>query len=84
MVVPNRLLDAWMDRPAKPRVRPDPNDPGRPVRGISDHDLINRESIFRPDLLAGKRILVTGGGSGMGKATAILAARLGADRKSVV
>ena len=67
-----------MDRPAKPRVRPDPNDPGRPVRGISDDELISRESIFRPDLLAGKRILVTGGGSGMGKATAILAARLGA------
>ena len=67
-----------MDSPAKPHVRPDPNAPGRPVRGISDGELINRESIFRPDLLAGNRILVTGGGSGMGKATAILAARLGA------
>ena len=67
-----------MDRPAKTHLRPDPKDPGRPVRGISDDDLINRESIFRPDLLLGKRILVTGGGSGMGKATAILAARLGA------
>ena len=67
-----------MDSPAKPHVRPDPNAPGRPVRGISDDELFNRESVFRPDLLAGKRLLVTGGGSGMGKATAILAARLGA------
>ena len=67
-----------MDSPAKPHVRPDPNAAGRPVRGISDDELINHDSIFRPDLLAGKRILITGGGSGMGKATAILASRLGA------
>ena len=67
-----------MDSPAKTHVRPDPNAPGRPVRGISDDELLNRESAFRSDLLAGKRILVTGGGSGIGKATAILAARLGA------
>lgn len=67
-----------MDSPAKPHIRPDPNDPGRPVRGMSDDELILRDSIFRTDLLVGKRILVTGGGSGMGKATAILAARLGA------
>lgn len=64
--------------PEKVHVRPDPNDPNRPVRGISDDHLQNRESIFRPDLLADKRILITGGGSGMGKATAMLAARLGA------
>lgn len=67
-----------MDSLARAPVRPDPNDPGRPVRGIGDDELTTRESIFRPDLLAGKRILITGGGSGMGKATAILAARLGA------
>ena len=36
-------------------------------------------SAFRPDLLAGKRLLITGGGSGMGKAIAVLAARLGAE-----
>ena len=67
-----------MDSPAKAHIRPDPHDPARPARGISDHDLVTRDSIFRPDLLDGKRILITGGGSGMGKATAILAARLGA------
>ena len=67
-----------MDSPARPHVRPDPNAPGRPVRGMSDYDLVTRGTIFRPDLLSGKRILITGGGSGMGKAAAILAARLGA------
>ena len=67
-----------MDSPAKHHVRPDPNDPSRPSRGISDDDLLRRDTVFRPDLLVGKRILVTGGGSGMGKATAVLAARLGA------
>lgn len=63
---------------AQPHVRPDPNDPSRPRRGVTDAELSARETIFRPDLLAGKRLLITGGGSGMGKATATLAARLGA------
>ena len=67
-----------MDNPAKPHVRSDPNAPGRPVRGMSDEQLLGGETIFRADVLVGKRILITGGGSGMGKATAILAARLGA------
>lgn len=67
-----------MNTPASTHTRPDPKAADRPVRGIGDEELITRESIFRPDLLAGKRILITGGGSGMGKATAILAARLGA------
>ncbi|RYY33262.1 MAG: SDR family NAD(P)-dependent oxidoreductase, partial [Sphingomonadales bacterium] len=63
---------------AKPHVRPDPNDPTRPKRGVSEADLAARETVYRPDLLAGKRLLITGGGSGMGKATAMLATRLGA------
>jgi NAD(P)-dependent dehydrogenase (short-subunit alcohol dehydrogenase family) len=60
-------------------VRPDPNDPGRPKRGLTESDLATRETVFRPDLLAGQRLLITGGGSGMGKAMAVLAARLGAE-----
>jgi NAD(P)-dependent dehydrogenase (short-subunit alcohol dehydrogenase family) len=60
-------------------VRPDPNDPSRPKRGLTESDLATRETVFRPDLLAGQRLLITGGGSGMGKAMAVLAARLGAE-----
>ena len=64
---------------AKPHVRPDPDDPARPRRGITDADLALRPTIYRPDLLAGQTLLITGGGSGMGKAAAFLAARLGAN-----
>ncbi len=67
-----------MVSPAKPHVRPDPTDPSRPQRGITEDQLVVRETVFRPDLLAGKRLLITGGGSGMGKAAAVLAVRLGA------
>lgn len=65
--------------PPKPHVRPDPNDPSRPKRGVSDANLLARQTVYRPDLLAGQTIVITGGGSGMGKAAALLAARLGAD-----
>jgi len=67
-----------MANDAQPHVRPDPNDPTRPKRGVTEAELASRETVFRPGLLAGKRLLITGGGSGMGKATATLAARLGA------
>lgn len=65
--------------PPRPQARPDPSDPTRPKRGLDEAALATRETVFRPDLLAGHRILITGGGSGMGKAAAFLAARLGAD-----
>ena len=35
-------------------------------------------SVFRPDLFAGKNIIVTGGGSGIGRCTAHELASLGA------
>lgn len=46
---------------------------------MSDAELAGRPTVYRPDLLAGKSWVVTGGGSGIGKAIAFLAARLGAD-----
>jgi len=63
----------------KRHVRPDPNDPTRPRRGLDEQALATRPTVFREDMLAGQRILITGGGSGMGKAAAFLAARLGAE-----
>lgn len=66
-------------QPTKPHIRPDANDPTRPRRGVTEAELLTRETVFRPDLLAGKTLLISGGGSGMGKATAVLAARLGAN-----
>lgn len=46
---------------------------------MTDAELAARPTVYRPDLLAGKSWLVSGGGSGIGKAIAFLAARLGAD-----
>jgi NAD(P)-dependent dehydrogenase (short-subunit alcohol dehydrogenase family) len=46
---------------------------------LDDAFLFSRETIFRSDMMAGRRVVVTGGGTGIGKATAALCARLGAD-----
>jgi citronellol/citronellal dehydrogenase len=47
--------------------------------GLTDEELAARPTVFRPDLLAGKVFLVSGGGSGIGRGMAYLLARLGAD-----
>lgn len=59
--------------------RPEPGDPGRPKRGLDDEALRAQETIFREDLLAGHTLLISGAGSGMGKAAAFLSAKLGAN-----
>lgn len=47
--------------------------------GFSEDELDNLGTVYRPDLFAGKAVLISGGGSGLGRATAWLFARLGAD-----
>jgi NAD(P)-dependent dehydrogenase (short-subunit alcohol dehydrogenase family) len=50
-----------------------------PVKwGFTDAELADHPTIFRPDLLKGQRFIVTGGGTGMGRAMTFLLARLGA------
>jgi len=44
----------------------------------SEEELANAPTVFAPGLLAGQTVFVSGGGSGIGRATAWLAARLGA------
>jgi len=46
---------------------------------MSPEQLAAEPTVYAPDLLKGKRLLVSGGGSGMGRGTAFLAMRLGAE-----
>lgn len=47
--------------------------------GFGPEQLATMPTVYRPDLFAGQTFLISGGGSGMGRATAFLAARLGAE-----
>ncbi len=47
--------------------------------GMTDEELASAGSIYASDLFAGKRVLVSGAGSGIGKASAWLLGRLGAE-----
>ena len=47
--------------------------------GMTEAELAARPTVFREGLLAGKAIMVSGAGRGIGKAIATLCARLGAD-----
>lgn len=46
--------------------------------GLSNEELAVHPTVYKDDLLAGKSVLISGGGSGLGKAMAFLMARLGA------
>ncbi len=47
--------------------------------GFSDADLAALDTVYKPELMSGKSVLISGGGTGMGKAMAFLFARLGAN-----
>lgn len=49
-----------------------------PGWGLSNEELAGYPTVFRDGLLDGKAVLISGGGSGLGKAMAFLMARLGA------
>ncbi|HEX6609673.1 MAG TPA: SDR family NAD(P)-dependent oxidoreductase, partial [Hyphomicrobiaceae bacterium] len=50
----------------------------QPRFGFTDEELRSLPTAFRADLFAGQVALVSGGGSGLGKAIAALLGRLGA------
>jgi len=58
---------------------PYPKDGVRPRFGFTDEELATLPTVYRDDLLKGQVVLVSGGGSGIGKGITFLAARLGAD-----
>lgn len=51
----------------------------RPRFGFTDAELAAHPTVYRDDLLQGQTVIVSGGGTGMGKAMAFLASRLGAN-----
>ena len=46
--------------------------------GSDDQAILDYPTVYRPDLFEGQVVLVSGGGSGLGKTTAALFGRLGA------
>lgn len=66
-----------MSPPGSP-VNDDPASSARSSpRGLTTEELATVPTVYRSDLFAGRRFLISGGGSGMGRATAFLVTRLG-------
>lgn len=49
------------------------------VAGFSSEELATMASVYAPDCLSGQRLLISGGGTGIGRAMAFLGARSGAE-----
>lgn len=49
------------------------------IYGLSDDELLSYQPVFRENLLKGQVALVSGGGTGIGKAIALMLGKLGAD-----
>jgi NAD(P)-dependent dehydrogenase (short-subunit alcohol dehydrogenase family) len=58
---------------------PAPESADRPRWGFTDEELASYPIVFRDDLLKGRVFVVSGGGSGMGRAMAYMLSRLGAE-----
>ncbi len=56
-----------------------PDGKARPRFGFTNKELAAHPTVYRDDLLKDQTVIITGGGTGMGKAMAFLAARLGAN-----
>ena len=57
----------------------DAEDKARPRFGFTNEELAAHPTVYRDDLMKDQTVIITGGGTGMGKAMAFLAARLGAN-----
>ncbi|GMU47274.1 MAG: short-chain dehydrogenase [Porticoccaceae bacterium] len=53
-------------------------DADRELYGLDDAELLTQPTVYHPELFAGRSVLVSGGGTGIGRAIAVLYARLGA------
>ena len=64
----------------RPRSEPQPSGVHGPLRGrvFTDEELLALPTVFRAGLFAGRRVLVSGGGTGIGRGIALLFGRLGA------
>lgn len=60
-------------------MKPESRKSKKPLYGVDDKQLAEWPLVFREDLFAGKTVLVSGAGSGLGKAIAYTFARLGAN-----